>query len=228
MKSKIFMICVLCLTIGLLSSCALLSDGKDEEVEALIEQNNMLATQNALLQTQIASGEGNEGNDVNAPSPPDQEANPQITMSTPTPESLPTEPVPAGMPITYDGWSMTVSKELDFNHIGNEWGVTIYIRNLGESKRTFRFMNASLSARDDLGNVYEYVNTSICEEIHFTVKNLEVDGEDGREIHSGSYQCDNTWGIDMFQGPIPIEAEQLTISFQDFGPFDGIEVIIDL
>jgi hypothetical protein len=32
----------------------------------------------------------------------------------------------------------------------------------------------------------------------------------------------------MFQGPIPIETQQLIISFQDFGPFDGIEVIIDL
>jgi hypothetical protein len=227
MKSKTIII-MLCLTIGLLSACALLPDGKEDDIEALIEQNNLLATQNALLQEQIASG---EGNDVNAPSPPEGEANPQMAMSTPTPESLSTEPVPAGMPITYDGWSMTVSKELDFLNDGNEWGLTIFIRNLGETKRTFRFMNASLSARDELGNVYEYVNDSICEKMHFTVKNLEVDGEDGREIHSeglGYNQCDNNWGIDMYQGPIPIETEQLIISFQDFGPFDGIEVIIDL
>lgn len=208
-----------------MSACSILGGGVDEDIEALQEQINQMATQNALLLEQV---EGSSEEDVQAPPPPDEESQPQVSMATSTPESLPDQPVPAGVPIIYDGWSITVSKEIDVSSYGR-FGLTIFVRNLGETKRTFRFMNASVSVKDNLGNIYEYVNTPTCEQVHYDVKNMEVDGEDSETVYSMSLiHCDSVHSIDVFQGPIPIEAEQLIITFQDFGPFTGIEVIIDL
>jgi hypothetical protein len=45
---------------------------------------------------------------------PDQNIQPQIEYPTPTDEALPTSPVSAGVPITYGGWSMTVSPEIRY------------------------------------------------------------------------------------------------------------------
>ena len=214
-------------TVMLMSACSILGGGGDEDIEALQEQINQMATQNALLLEQV---EGSSEEDVQAPPPPDQESQPQVSMATSTPESLPDQPVPAGVPIIYDGWSITVSKEIHVYEYRQQFGLIIFVRNLGETKRTFRFMNASVSVKDNLGTIYEYVNTSICEQSHYDVKNLEVNGEDSETVQSFDIGiiCDEADGIDAFQGPIPIEAEQLIITFQDFGPFTGIEVIIDL
>lgn len=226
--SKTIKYLILIGTVMLMSACSILGGGADEEVEALQEQINQMATQNALLLEQV---EGSSEEDVQAPPPPDEESQPQVSMATSTPESLPDQPVPAGVPIIYDGWSITVSKEIDVCRDG-QFGLIIFVRNLGETKRTFRFMNASVSVKDNLGNIYEYINTSTCEQIHYDVKNMEVDGENSATVYSNSMgcwnRCDLVNGIDVFQGPIPIEAEQLIITFQDFGPFAGIEVIIDL
>jgi len=211
-----------------ISACSILGGGADEDIEALQEQINQMATQNALLLERV---EGSNDEEVQAPPPPDEDSQPQESMLTPTPESLPDQPVPAGVPIIYGGWSITVSKEINVLENSKQFGLIIFVRNLGETKRTFRFMNASVAVKDNLGNIYEYVNTSTCEKIHYDVKNMEVDGEDSESVFSislGYNNCDGVHGIDVFQGPIPIEAEQLIISFQDFGPFTGIEVIIDL
>lgn len=32
----------------------------------------------------------------------------------------------------------------------------------------------------------------------------------------------------MFQGPIPLDASQLIIHFEEFGPYPGVDVVIDL
>ena len=228
--SKTIKYLILIGTVMLMSACSILGGGADEEVEALQEQINQMATQNALLLEQVG---GSSEEDVQAPPPPDEESQPQVSMATSTPESLPDQPMPAGVPIIYDGWSLTVSKEIDVFGDG-QFGLTIFVRNLGETKRTVRFTNASVSVKDNLGTIYEYVNTSTCEQVHYGVKNLEVYGEDSEKIFALSsdvlynYNCQDVDGIDAFQGPIPIGAEQLIITFQDFGPFTGIEVVIDL
>jgi hypothetical protein len=156
---------------------------------------------------------------------------PQITINTPTPESLPTGPVMAGTPITYDGWSMTVSKDIRFNP--TTWGLTIYVRNTEEFDRVFRFTNSAVQAQDDLGHVYNYDKYSYCEEYHHQVKNLQIKAEQSKTISSSSpgvreNNCNQPGGINRFEGPIPLEASKLIIRFDNFGPFTGVEVIIDL
>lgn len=226
MKKSIFILAIL--SIILLSSCLFTpsTDGEDEEIQLLREQVNQLATQNASLQDQLSDSKAEE---MEVPPPLEEDDQNQISLLTPTPEFLPDEPVPAGVPIVYDGWSMIVSKEL---WIGNGvWGIEIFVRNLGETDRVFRYTNAGITTKDDIGNIYDYDNQwyvgGTCEEFHHTVKNLDVCAECSERIDS-SGPCFNEEAIQAWQGPIPLEATQLIIMFENFGPFDGVEVVIDL
>lgn len=222
LKLLIFVI----LSISLLNSCTFVQDSGDKELEQLQEQINQMATQNASLQDQLSES-NNE--DIDAPSPPEDDAQNKIALSTPTPETLPVDPVPAGVPVVYGGWSMTVSKEIRLDD--GVWSIEIFVRNLGETDRIFRYTNAGITAKDDLGNIYDYFNerygSNTCEKFHHTVKNLNVRAESSVNI-DGRYSCWFEYSIHNWQGPIPLEASQIIIMFEDFGPFDGVEVVIDL
>ena len=129
---------------------------------------------------------------------------------------------------------MTVSKEINISNYYNIWGVTVYLRNLGETNRIFRFTNAAVTASDNLGNIYEpspvceYCTS--CEDAYHLVKNLEIRGLERETIKSGSqyYSCWSEENLGSFKGPIPLETEYLIIHFDGFGPFTNVDVIIDL
>jgi hypothetical protein len=202
-------------------------------MEQLQEQVSMLATQNASLQDQLSASEDEE---LDIPLPPEGDNQNQISLSTPTQEFLPVDPVPAGIPIVYGGWSMIVSKELVISSDGESWGIEIYIKNLGDTDRIFRYTNAGITLKDDLGNIYERRDDNACgpgscEAYRYEVKNLEVEAEDSHTIHTFSlhcYACDYNDGLDWWHGPISLQASQIIVLIEDFGPFDGVEVVIDL
>ncbi len=227
-KSVIVFILTAVLAI-VLSSC---SSGNEEYSQELQNQVSALQTQNALLQENLNSQENQE----EVPEPPtNEEPDAALLLQTPTPEFLPTEPVPAGEPIVYDGWSMTVSKEININSRYKTWGITVYLRNLGETNRIFRFTNAAVTASDNLGNIYEPSSDcgaycTPCEDAYHLVKNLEIKGLEREIIKSGERRpsCWSEEGLGSFEGPIPLEAEYLIIHFDGFGPFTNVDVIIDL
>lgn len=229
-RKKSFIVFILAATLAIvLSSC---SSGNEEYSQELQNQVSALQTQNALLQENLNSQENQE--DVPEP-PTNEEPDAALLLQTPTPEFLPTEPVPAGQPIVYGGWSMMVSKELNINEDKNLWGIDIYVRNLGETNRIFRFTNSAITAKDNLGNVYEpspIVNIygwTESEKYYYQIKNLEIKGLSSHTISSGDYGRDSDEdGIGMFVGPIPLEAGHLIIHFDGFGPFTNVDVIIDL
>lgn len=221
---------IIVLFVIMASSCG---SNDAEYSQELKNQVSALQTQNALLQENLYSQENN----LEAPAPPSDELSGVVIIDkTPTPEALPTNPVPAGQPIIYDGWAITVSKELNINSYEDIWGIDIYARNLGETSRIFRFTNAAITATDDLGNVFEpstlcpYMGCSSCEEYYYQVKNLKIDGLKSIVISSGTSGngCMHEDGVGMFKGPISLDAEQLIIHFSEFGPFNNIEVVIDL
>lgn len=173
-KSVIVFILTAVLAI-VLSSC---SSGNEEYSQELQNQVSALQTQNALLQENLNSQENQE----EVPEPPsNEEPGAALLLQTPTPESLPTEPVPAGEPIVYDGWSMTVSKEININTYDETWGINIYLRNLGENDRIFRFTNSAITAKDNMGNIfvpYEDVaweGDNLCEPYYYKVKNINIE-----------------------------------------------------
>jgi len=222
-RKKSFIVFILAATLAIvLSSC---SSGNEEYSQELQNQVSALQTQNALLQESLNSQENQE--DVPEP-PTNEEPGAELLLQTPTPEFLPTEPVPAGEPIVYDGWSMTVSKEINIR--SNYWRITVYLRNLGETNRIFRFTNAAVTASDNLGNIYEPFPHSECEDVYHLVKNLEIEGLESEIISSANYvtDCSDANNLGPFKGPISIEAEYLIIHFDGFGPFTNVDVIIDL
>ena len=225
-KRSVLSIFVVGLFAFMFTSC----NSNDEELK---NQVNALQTQNALLQENLDSQEIQ----VEAPQPPSGESSGAVFVEkTPTIESLPTNPVPAGQPIIYDGWAITVSKEININSYEEIWGIDIFVRNTGETGRIFRFTNSSITATDNFGNVYEastlcpYMGCESCEQYYYQVKNLEIEGETSKTISSGTNGngCMYEDGVGMFKGPISLSAEQLIIHFTDFGPISNVDVVIDL
>ena len=155
------------------------------------------------------------------------------SIAEPYPESLPTSPVPAGTPVYFDGWSMMVSSEIEVGY-GDRWGISVVVENMGEKMRVFRFQNAGVTAQDNLGNVYPPANLYSyegCEAYYHKVKNLEIDPGKMvwiKSFYVGYDDCDSTDGLHSFRGPIPLNARQMIIHFESFGPFSGVDYVIDL
>jgi hypothetical protein len=152
----------------LLASCSLGSSNQANS--ELQNQVYALQTQNALLQTQNAQ----TSTDLNIPAAPETNSSTDVQIATATPESLPISPVPAGQPVIYDGWSVTVSKEIVTDD--DAFGVKFIIRNLGESDRVFRYQLAGVTITDDLGNSYLPTEDYLCEENMYNTKNFSVKG----------------------------------------------------
>lgn len=229
---RIIRVVILFVHLILMAACIVNPGDNSEEVNALQQEISLLETQNALLQ---------DGSDNSAPSPPTNSSQSEVEIVSPEEELLPSSPIQAGVPIVYGGWSMTVSQELTIFQNDDYWGITIYIRNMGDVNRIFRFTNSGVTAKDNLGNVYEMANPWIgsiagvdgltCEESHYSVKNLEVGAGESEEIRSASggyHRCTKDDGLHMFEGPFPISVSSLILHFEDFGPFSGVDVVIDL
>ena len=205
--------------------------GQSNDVDQEISQ---LQSTIAALENQIQQENVNNVDEIEKTTEA-KEDNPENAV-LPTAESLPTEPVFTGDQIVFDDWGMIVSQELNLNKVEDTWGIDIYLRNFKENKRIFRYMNASISAKDDLGNEYDptpicpYGGGTSCEEYYYVVKNINIDGGDSEEISSGTTgnACMNDGGIHMFKGPIALNASQLIIHFENFGPFTDVDVIIEL
>lgn len=224
MKNKkvgLILFAIIVFVFGLVS-CS--SNSKDQSTADLEAQVAALQTQNALLQAQ----NDQKSDSLLIPDAPNTNSGPEIIMATPTDESLPTSSVPAGQPITYDGWAITVSKEVVIDY--EAFGITFIVRNLGESDRVFRYQLAGVTITDDLGNAYQPTDDSICEEYMYITKNLSISGNDSEQIYtpSGFRNCHSENGLQQFSGPISINAKQLFIHLDNFGPLSDTSYVIDL
>jgi hypothetical protein len=222
-------------TVILLSACSQFGGGNSQDIDTLENQINQMATQNALLQQQIDNY--NEGG-AQAPPPNVEDSQSQINMVTPTTASLPDQPVPAGSPIIYDGWSVLVSKNIEIANWNSNYPtpliyLSITIRNMDINNRVFRYSRSAISLKDDLGNNYPPYsgfdhNDFNCEKEHFSLMNLTIEGEDSVTLKGHPVQCNDVKRFHVFEGPVPLEAKQLILLLTDFGPFTGVEILIDL
>ncbi|MEA4931371.1 MAG: hypothetical protein VB026_07305 [Anaerolineaceae bacterium] len=239
MKIKIRTISILVI-VSILGACTPINNlGQDDT-----NNTALLETQNALLLQQIqalqaqhdqTSSDSTGGESLTRTQIPQPKATEVLSIQevTPEPETLPTYPIPAGQPVTFDGWSITVSKEIYINSNKGLWGVDILVKNLSQTDRVFRFTNSAITASDDLGNVYQlsdYGGFRSCDNNHYQVKNLSIKSLDGNHVYSGDYcdRCREVDGIGSFIGPIPVNANQLIIRLSEFGPFSGVTFVITL
>jgi type II secretory pathway pseudopilin PulG len=237
MKVKISVISIVGLIL-VLGACVPLSTTNTTEadkIQLLETQNALLLQQNQSLMTQKEQNTPTQENSesvlsTSVPQPKPTEGV-SIQEVTAVLETLPTDPVPAGQPISYGGWSLTVSQELDIYYGGIS--PRFYLQNLTDKARIFRFTNESISISDDLGNEYKHVIKydfyDYCEEYLYVAKNLEVESQRKVEIGANEYHdCDNSDGIGKYIGPIPTGAKQLFVKLSDFGPFSGVTFVITL
>ena len=113
--------------------------------------------------------------------------------------------------------------------------VIFTVRNIGEKSRVFRYIKSGITVVDNLGNNYDFLLTqNQCREepdnIHLT-QQLTI--EAGESINIEGY-ADWGWGCSFnyyfppFKGVLPLNADQLIISVNDWGPFNDVEFVLDL
>lgn len=216
-----------------LAGCSLLGSQPDTsaQIHALETQNALLAQQIEAIQQQNQQSSSRDDGTVPQPA---ESSGLQIEQSPKEPEQLPTEPVKSGVPIDYDGWRLTVSSEIETDSSDRIY-IQVYLENTTDYKRIFRFTNAAISISDDVGTDYPAFTTGRasytyydCEPYHHKVKNLEVRSERTVKIQSSISGCEYSDKFGSYHGPIPLNANQIYVHFNDFGPFTGITVVIDL
>jgi hypothetical protein len=230
-------ICILLIAISLLiSSCS--NSKQDSEISILQTQNALLAEQiniqknsnnNAeisALQTQNSLLSAQQSNEtINQ----EQNSSEEFIIPTATLESLPTYPIEAGTPIIYDGWAITLLPEFEFDD--ENIRIFISIRNLGERQRSFRYIKWDLNLQDDLNNIYEKdIGSSDCYDLMKTSSQTIINEGDSKTFSSwrlGHWACDYN-NLQQFTGPIPVNAKQLIVTIDNWGPFSGIQFFIDL
>lgn len=245
MKKKVLLIVVL-VAMMVLSSCSFGSVNNDQsdQVRALETQNALLAKQIDQIQQNLQDKQGQseiigqpestgQSENTNLPAP-SETGSVQVEQAQKEPDQLPTEPVKAGVPIVFDGWQLTVSSEI-LLPASDRWGVKIYVKNLSDKSRIFRYSNSAITVSDNIGTEYPYVkkNPEVfmptdCELHLHEVKNLEIQGERTAELFSSSNTCKLVKRFNEFWGPIPKETKQINVHINDFGPFTGITAVIDL
>lgn len=212
------------------SSC---SSNNEEYSQELKDQVSALQTQNALLQEDLTS----EDEQVEVPSPPSSNSSTQLMTSVPLVETLPTDSVQAGIPVIFDGWALTLSDEIETGSVGDDevFIVIFTIRNIGDKSRVFRYIKSGVTVVDNLGNNYDFLlSQNQCREepdnIHLT-QQLTI--EAGESINIEGY-ADWGWGclyndyFPPFKGILPLNADQLIISVNNWGPYKDVNFVLDL
>lgn len=200
----------------------------DNQNQALQAQLSALETQNALLLTnQTASQQdpSEQRSSIQVPHAPTDIPAAVIPTLPSVVDTLPSGPVPAGQPISYEGWSMTVDPNIEVR--GDNLWFTIHIRNLKETSRIFRYQDRSVTLFDNTGN--QYFTRPDCVQYLDTIKNLAVEASSSASVSTGGYcYMENVGRIPEFIGPVALNAKQLILRFTSFGPFNNIEVFFEL
>lgn len=241
MKKYFFTSTIFLLSI-LLTACSIVgTSSNNKEVEILKNRVDTLSTQNAILMTE------RESNFVDKESPSDnisqEDVDSEIFIPTPTLESMPTEPIQAGEPISFDGWRLTVSPTIK---AGEDWEpsassgtwsyikVTLFITNTTNQDRIFRWVKSGLTLYDDLGNSYLPLmpfSVKGCRENYANLNGtsqLTLSSDKRQEIYNNVFWCDHPYTYPFFEGPIDINASTLILSVNNFGPFNDLQFLIDL
>lgn len=239
MKKMGFFISIV-LVLFSMAACSLFNTGPDEEIEILQNQVDALSTQNALL---IEGSENENTQTSGGETSSQEESSPQVNIPTPTLESLPTAPVQAGQPISFDGWRLTVSpsveagEDSDASAASGTWSyikITLSITNTTNQDKILRWIKGSIILEDDLGNTYPFLmpySLKTCRQNYENLNStsqLTLNAGESQEIESDIFWCWYPFKLPFFEGPIDINANSLILTVNDLGPFTGIQFIIDL
>jgi hypothetical protein len=193
----------------------------------------------ADLQAQLVGSRSEQGGGtvIIAETPDTAAAAPSQATATPyptyTPDVTPTPlgRVSGGSPIVVDNISVYMDSS-SINVHDNNIRLAIVVKNTGTQRRVFRYTPNSIIVKDDLGNVYDHHLGYDCNIQHLSlVKQIAIDP--GKEVEITSHLWwwrleDEPGHIPEYAGPISLQARSLIIVFEDFGPFSGVEIEVDL
>lgn len=150
----------------------------------------------------------------------------EIPLPTPTDLDLSKGPLPAGVPLVMEDFSLVVHDDFSVDHVNNIH-YSLVIQNVGTRTRLLSFKCSAFGMRDDLGNEYKAYGADreeLYQERQFDLKPDEV-----LKLRSS-----NRWHwalrseIPSFVGPISPQASQIILQLDGLGPFSGVEIAIDL
>lgn len=222
-----FQIIVIIVSVGLSITACFSTGGDSAEVEALQQQVDALATQNAiLLEDRQDTANGNDFGEVDVPAPPSINRDNQIEIFTPTPETLPDSPVPAGTTVIFDKWALTFENEIKIE--GDKIHLTFFIRNITDNTKVFRYVKRGVTLHDNLGNHFPFfMGSSSCksnpDNINITQQISLKLGESVNFINRTSNDgfieriaCSAVNKYPPFEGQIDIDIDYLVITINEW------------
>ena len=105
--------------------------------------------------------------------------------------------------------------------------VSITVENRSDQTQLFTFTRSAISLKDDLGNVYDYASGK--QPDLNAVQQVQIAASETL-MWSGAliFNPLDTASLPAFAGPVNPGASQLILSLEGFGPYNGVEIFIDL
>ncbi|HQF46754.1 MAG TPA: hypothetical protein PLS77_12710 [Anaerolineaceae bacterium] len=141
--------------------------------------------------------------------------------------ALPAQPVLAGAPVYFAEWGLVVDPEVSTSSSGIE--IELELTNYADQERVFRYVPNGIRMMDDRGNTY-LPNADSCDsDLLHLEKQASLDSGKSMTFSSGRSWCSsNGHGVPVYAGTIPLDARRLYLYFDNFGPFNGLQVEIGL
>ena len=176
------------------------------------------------------------------PSDPPPPTGTPAPPSTDTPAAAPTvedgvrnpaEPVPAGTPVLAGDLALGVDpgfellQTADGSKAAVQIAVHITVRNRGDQAQLFTFTRDAITLEDNLGNIYAYASGKP-PELNTTQQIQIAAGETFDLTGALAFDPAVSTSLPAFKGPVDPGASRLILAFEGFGPYNGLEITIDL
>jgi hypothetical protein len=176
---------------------------------------------------------GDTGNDYSTievnPTSPSEPVTTSSAYADSTPSGIrnPTGPVPAGVPVLAEDFSLIVENDYKILTADQEIVITILVKNVGNRKHLLNYTRSAISLIDDTGQSYTYrlsQGSDLYVNLQKDIEPNEVFSIQGTPF----YGTDSPEWLPTFQGPISAQAKKLIVRFNSFGPFNSVEVELEL
>lgn len=138
----------------------------------------------------------------------------------------------AGTPVCIDGLTMTVDSN-SLRVLDGYIQISLNVKDTGSQNTNFRYAANSITIFDDVGNSYAPVDE--CTSADFTTtKQIQIKRGQSQQFLSGGTSTPycagsaDKWILPTYSAAIPANASKIILSFNSFGPFNGIEIAIGL
>ena len=145
----------------------------------------------------------------------------------------PVEPVPAGTPVLAGDLALGVDpgfellQAVDGSKPAVQIAVRITVGNRADQSQLFTFTRNAITLKDDFDNTYAYASGKP-PELNATQQIQIAAGETLELTGALIFDPANPASQPAFEGPVDPGASRLTLTFEGFGPYNGLEIFFDL